>query len=166
MWVTVRLHHKHLPSSWRPNHVRHAPVGACPHCSWYNLVANDVVLVVGIGLLLPALLFRLYPKHLLHLSASHWVKLAADLPLEMYLALFEAEVYGHSTLSLPMDSHAMFTWWSASSLLRIAQCPGTQWISNVMPLVRRAVSFGLIRRASHFPGPSSGFAVCQIAASE
>jgi hypothetical protein len=44
---------------------------------------------------------------LLHLSASHFV-LAADLPSEIRLALFEAEVYDRSITVLPLASQTKF----------------------------------------------------------
>ena len=46
-------------------------------------------------------------KCLLHLSATHFA-LAADLPSEIRLALFEAKVYGHSMTVLPLVSQAKF----------------------------------------------------------
>jgi hypothetical protein len=51
--VTIPSHRLQLSSSRRPNHYRLTQVGACAHCNWLNLVAIDLTLVIGTGLLFP-----------------------------------------------------------------------------------------------------------------
>jgi hypothetical protein len=58
-------------------------------------VASDFTLVIGIGLMVATFSLSLYLKCLLHLSASHFT-LAADHPVEIRLAEFDAEVYYRS----------------------------------------------------------------------
>jgi hypothetical protein len=71
-------------------------------------VASDFTLVIRIGLLVPPLPLTMWLKCMLHLSASQFA-LAADLPLEIHLVQFEAEVYSHSITVLPLASRAQFT---------------------------------------------------------
>jgi len=126
-------------------------VGACQHFSWYNLVASDFTLVIGTGLLVPVLPLSLEQKCLLHLSASHFA-LAADLPLEIRLALFEEEVYGRSITILLLASRAKLARRSACSLPGMVECPGTPWMSITMPFARRSRALLLTRLASGYRG--------------
>jgi len=82
-------------------------VGACPDFSRENLTASDFTLVIGIGLLVSAMPFRLLVKYMLHLSASH-LALAAGLPSEIRLAILEAKVYGCPFAIFLLPSRATF----------------------------------------------------------
>jgi len=102
---------------------------------------------------------------LLSLSASH-SDLAANLPSDIRLALFGAEVYGLSITVLPLASRAKLARQSAYSFPGMLDDAGTQWMLVAMLCVRRLCALLLIRLASRCPGPGSKCAACQIAACE
>jgi len=99
------------------------------------------------------------------LLASHST-LAADLPLEIHLALCEAKVYGRSITVLLLASWAKLASRSAFSFLGMLECPGTQRISVAMPCAKTLHILLLIRLASGCPRPSSRCAAGRIAACE
>jgi hypothetical protein len=93
-------------------------------------------------------------KCLLHLLASYSA-VAAALASEIHQVLFTAEVSVRSITVLPLVSQAMFALQSSFSFLGIPECPGTQWISVVMPSVRRLRALLLNRHASRCLGLGS-----------
>jgi len=72
------------------------------------------MLVIGICLVVLALPFSLELKCLPHLLASHRA-LAAEIPSEICLVIFEAELYGRSVTLSPVALRTTFVWQSASS---------------------------------------------------
>jgi len=77
--------------------------------------------------------------------------MAADLPSEIRLALFEAEVYGRSIVVPPLASRAKFAWRSASSFPGMPECPGT---TNVIVVSRSAKLAFVTLKFPAFPGIS------------
>jgi len=107
--------------------------------------------------------FSLWPKCLLHLSASH-CDFAANLPSEIRLVLFTAEVYTRSgTVLATPPVQARLAWRLASSFPGMPVCPGTQWVSVSIPTLRRVLALQLIHLASGCPDLSTRCSVHRMA---
>jgi hypothetical protein len=92
--------------------------------------------------------------------------MAADLPSEVHLDGFRAEVYGRFITVTPPVSRSRIAGRYAGLFPGMLDCRRTKWISGEMLRARRSCTLRLIRLAICRPGPGSRCTAHLIAACE